>query len=262
MKKNIKQLLNNFILNILKNDFLLSIIFISIMDFYISLITGIIQAIIFNPIDKAIYSSIINNNNILSPTNWYAPFSGATNGIYIKIITGGVYYYLIDFTKHLNIIQASICISLITASIINPFNVIRFNSYIQNLSTYNSFRSVYTKYNIKFIIIGIEALICRDFIFNIIYLSFKTNNRNLLYNSFIISCACICSSPFQYIKGAKYYNNNNYYNICSQFYINLKNNDNKINYIIKEFGLGYGTLRSIISVYTGHIMYSYIKQLI
>ena len=242
--------------------FIIIIFIIITMDIYISLITGVIQSVIFNPIDKAIYTSIINNNNILSYNNWKKPFSGLFNGVYVKIITGGLYYYLIDYTNHLNIYYSSIVISLITAIIVNPFNVIRFNSYIQNISTYNSFNIIYMNYNIKFCIIGIEALIIRDFIFNVIYLSYKNNNNYLLYNSFIICIACIISSPFQYIKNIKYYNNYNYYNICLNFYSNFINNNNKINFIIKEFGIGYGILRTISSVYLGNIIYSSLKQII
>ena len=66
------------------------------MEFYISLVIGISQAFIFNPIDKAIYTSIINNNSFFNKDNWKKPFSGATNGIYIKMITGGIDFYLID----------------------------------------------------------------------------------------------------------------------------------------------------------------------
>ena len=36
------------------------------MEFYISLVVGISQAFIFNPIDKAIYNSIIHNNSIMN----------------------------------------------------------------------------------------------------------------------------------------------------------------------------------------------------
>jgi hypothetical protein len=35
------------------------------MDFYISLIVGVSQAFIFNPADKAIYKSIIDNTPIM-----------------------------------------------------------------------------------------------------------------------------------------------------------------------------------------------------
>ena len=66
------------------------------MDFYISIIVGATQAFIFNPIDKALYNSIVSNTKLFTRKNWEQPFIGATNGINIRIISGGIYFYLID----------------------------------------------------------------------------------------------------------------------------------------------------------------------
>ena len=51
------------------------------MDFYISIIVGAIQAVVFNPIDKALYNSIITNTKLFTLKNWKHPFIGATIGI-------------------------------------------------------------------------------------------------------------------------------------------------------------------------------------
>ena len=149
------------------------------MDFYISIIVGITQAIIYNPVDKAIYNSIINNKKLFTLDNWRHPFVGASNGIYTRIISGGLYFYLIDYTKHLNIYHSALIVSMTTSLIINPLNVIKYKSYINNTSTYNTFLNIYKNNGLKFYKIGIEALIIRDFVFNIIYLKeiLKTQNN-------------------------------------------------------------------------------------
>lgn len=235
------------------------------MDFYISIAVGITQAFIFNPIDKAIYTSIINNNSILNKKNWIKPFSGAFNGIYIKVITGGVYFYLIDYTKSLNmnIYQSSIVISTITSLIINPFNVIRFNSFIDNSSSYNSLKKVYQINKLQFLRRGIEAFILRDFIFNLIYINYKKDNSNSIYNCGVICGASILSSPFHYMRNIKYYNNNkSYYDISKDFIIEIKNNNKKANFICNKFAIGVGTIRTVCSIYYGQIMYSSLKQFI
>ena len=237
-------------------------------DFYISVVVGISQAFVFNPIDKAIYSSIINNNSILNRNNWKKPFAGALNGIYIKIITGGIYFYLIDYTKSikLNIIESSIIISSITSLIINPFNVVRFNSFIDNSSSYNSFSKIYKKNKFKFFKTGLEAFIMRDFIFNMIYITYKKEESSSIYNCGVICAASVVSSPFHYIRNIKYYNENKkYYDIYEEFIIdikNIKNNQNKINFICQKFSIGAGTIRTICSMYYGQIMYSTLKHLI
>lgn len=235
------------------------------MDFYISLIVGVSQAFIFNPIDKAIYTSIINNNSIFNKNNWTKPFSGATNGIYIKVITGGIYFYMIDYAKSLNmnVYQSSILISTITSLIINPFNVIRYNSFIDNSSSYNSFKKIYEKNKFRFLRTGLEAFILRDFIFNLIYINYKKDNSNLIYNCGVICGASILSSPFHYMRNIKYYNNNkSYYDISKDFIIEIKKNNKKANFICNKFAIGLGTIRTVCSIYYGQIMYSSLKQFI
>ena len=235
------------------------------MDFYISVIVGISQAFIFNPIDKAIYTSIINNNSIFNRSNWVSPFSGAFNGIYIKMITGGIYFYLIDYTKsmNMNIYQSSIVVSTITSIIINPFNVVRFNSFIDNSSSYNSFKKIYQKNKFRFLRTGIEAFIMRDFIFNLIYINYKKENSYPIYNCGVICAASVISSPLHYIRNIKYYNHDkSYYNICKDFIVEIKNNNKKTNFICNKFAIGFGTIRTICSVYYGQVMYSSLKQFI
>jgi hypothetical protein len=232
------------------------------MDISISLIVGISQAIIFNPIDKAIYTSIITNTSIFNKSNWKKPFSGSTNNIYTRIITSGLYFYLIDYTKHLDTCQASLMISLTTSLILNPFNVIKYRSYGNNTSTYASLISTYNKYGMKFMKIGLASFIMRDFVFNLVYLNYKKSNNDLIYNCGVICTASIISSPFHFIRNMKYNNDESVYSIMKTFTNNFKTTDNKARYIIRQFGIGHGTLRTIAGVYAGQVMYSSLKEII
>lgn len=232
------------------------------MDFYISIVVGIFQAFIFNPIDKALYNSIVTNTNLFTHKNWKHPFIGAMNNIYSRIISGGIYFYLLDYTKSINLYQSSFIVSITTSIILNPLNVIKFKSYIDNTTSYNSIINCYRLYGFKFCKCGIESLIIRDFIFNIIYLKYKKENNNPIYNCSIICAASIISSPFHYIRNMKYYNNNSYIDICKNLLIDIKKTNNKITFTIKQFAIGYGTIRTIISVYTGQVMYSTLKDIV
>jgi len=230
------------------------------MSVIISILVGIIQTILFNPIDKAIYNSITNNNSILTPTNWNKPFSGLSNNIYMRIITGGSYFYLLDYTKTMTPIQSALTVSATTSIILNPLNVIKYKSYSDNISTYKSLLVNYRKYGLKFGIIGLETLFLRNFIFNVVYISQKKENNDLIHNCSVICAASIISSPVQYYINMKYYNNISYRQITSNFYNSLRNTNNKLAYTIKQFAIGYGTTRTILSVYTGQLMYSTLKQ--
>jgi len=229
------------------------------MDFFISIIVGISQAFIFNPIDKAIYKSVINNTSIINKNNFINPFAGALNGIYIKVITGGIYFYLIDYTKSLNMntFQSSIFISTITSLVLNPLNYSRFNSFIDNN------RNLYKINRVNFLITGIEAFILRDFLFNMIYINHNKDKVSSIYNCGIICSASLISSPFHYFRNMKYYHNNqkNYYEIYLDFKTEFNKNDRKINFICKKFSIGIGTIRTIAGIYYSEFMYSALKKL-
>ena len=231
------------------------------MDFYISLMVGILQAFIFNPADKAIYKSIIDNTSIFKSSNWNKPFAGSTNNIYSRIITSGLYFYLIDHTKGYDTIQSSLFISMSTSIIINPLNVIKYKSYGNDLSSYNALKKTYKQYGLKFIKIGLGSLIMRDFVFNMVYLKYKKDNNDMIYNCAVICCASIISSPFHYIRNMKYNNNESIRNIIVNFINNIKNVNNKCNYVIRQLGIGHGTLRTIMGVYVGQVMYSTLKEI-
>jgi hypothetical protein len=38
--------------------------------------------------------------------------------------------------------------------------------------------------------------------------------------------------------------------------------NNKVNYVIKQLGLGHGTIRTVAGVYVGQVMYSTLKEII
>jgi hypothetical protein len=231
------------------------------MDFYISIAVGITQAFIFSPIDKAIYNSIINNSKLFKRENWIKPFAGASNSIYTRIITSGLYFYLIDYTKDMNVYQSAMTVSAATAITLNPLNVVRYKSYYNNISTYNSLISIYRKHGLKFCMIGMETQIMRDFIFNVIYISNKKDNNDFIHNCGVICAASIISSPFHYYRNIKYHENEKYLHITKKFYNNFKSSENKLSYIIRQFAIGHGTVRTVIGLYTGQVMYSTLKQM-
>ena len=234
------------------------------MDFYISIVVGIFQAVAFNPLDKAIYNSIIYNNALLSRKNWVKPFAGTSNGIYSRIITGGIYFYLLDYTKNMELFQSALTVSLTTSLILNPLNVIKYRSYSDNMTTYNSLIFNYKKFGLRFASIGLNSLITRDFIFNCIYLKYKKNNNELIHNCSIICAASIISSPFHYMRNMKYYTNDSYINIWKKLFQDVKTTKQQLKsyFIFKKFGLGYGTARTVMGVYSGQFMYSTMKELL
>jgi hypothetical protein len=121
--------------------------------------------------------------------------------------------------------------------------------------------SIYRKHGLRFCTIGLESLILRDFVFNVIYISNKKENNDLCHNCGVICAASIISSPFHYYRNMKYHENEKYLNITKTFYSNFKNSEKKLYYIIKQFAIGHGTVRTVVGLYTGQVMYSTLKQM-
>jgi hypothetical protein len=81
----------------IKNEINLKLIFTMNQNEVISgLTTGIITAIIFNPIDKAIYVSTTKNLSIFNKEVWSKCFKGTINTTMTRLITSGLYFTFLD----------------------------------------------------------------------------------------------------------------------------------------------------------------------
>ena len=66
-------------------------------EIFSGILTGILSAIIFNPIDKAIYISTTKNLAITNKEIWKNPYKGSLNTISTRIITSGLYFTYLDY---------------------------------------------------------------------------------------------------------------------------------------------------------------------
>ena len=60
------------------------------------LISGLIQAAVFNPWDRALYLSVKENRNFLNSYNFHDPFAGVLQTITQRTISNGLYFPLED----------------------------------------------------------------------------------------------------------------------------------------------------------------------
>ena len=59
-------------------------------------LSGVALACIFNPYDRALYLSVINEKPFLHRANWTKPFQGAANALFHRTIAGGLYFAAYD----------------------------------------------------------------------------------------------------------------------------------------------------------------------
>ena len=197
--------------------------------------TGIISAIIFNPIDKAIYVSTTKNVNFLHRENWRNLYKGSSYTIMTRLITSGLYFTYIDYySTHSKSNSKTALITSIACSITNPLQLIKFNSWYNNYNTRESIKLILNKHGYKGYGIGIFSLLTRDFIFNYIYLSFKQKD-NHVNNVLTICGALIIVSPINLIKNKKYASNESVKSIIKNF----KFSQLGLSYSLTRIGLGF-----------------------
>lgn len=216
-------------------------------DVISGLSTGIISAIIFNPLDKAIYISTTKNISIFNRNAWHNMYSGVSYTVISKLITSGLYFAYIDYysTQY----NSNCKIALITTlccSITNPIQLVKFNSWYNGISIKTSTKNIIKNYGYKGFSIGMSSLLLRDFIFNYIYLTFKQKD-NHINNILTISGALIAVSPINVIKNKKYASNESIKSIIKNFNYN-------------QLGISFSLLRFSLSFYLCQYIYDNTKS--
>jgi hypothetical protein len=154
------------------------------------LVSGIIQAGLLNPWDRALYLSVKENRKFLTKSNFLSPYQGFMQVICQKSISGGLYFTLqsqLDelFTfvlKHnqkqekknstfYHLLLGSSA-GVLNGIILNQLAVIKYttwNSPARQASFVKSIKDVYKQGGIKGFFKGIEATGVRDMVFGITY---------------------------------------------------------------------------------------------
>ena len=208
--------------------------------------TGMMSAILFNPIDKAIYVSTTKNISIFNKNAWHNMYKGSSYTIITRLITSGLYFTYIDYySKKTNSNFEIALVTTLCCSITNPLQLVKFNSWYNNISTKSSASMILKTYGYKGFAIGISALLVRDFMFNYIYLSFKEKDNHL--NNILTICGgLVVVSPINVIKNKKYASNESIKSIIKNFHYS-------------QLGLSYSLMRISTSFYLSQYLYDNVK---
>ena len=235
------------------------------------ILTGVINTIIFNPYDKAMYNMIKNKNNLFSKINWTDPYAGIKQAVLIRIISYGMYYPFMDFYKILiknnNPVLIGAFIGAINALLINPINVVKYSIWNNN----NTIRVMIQKYGIRILFRSIMYTIFRDTIFSIVH-TLLTNvfnpNRDFVKDVLSVSIATVASSPMNYFRNQVLIEPldkpvPNVFKIWNRLLEDGKTDSNKIIYILNnKLCIGWATLRVALAMAFSRKCYEYVKKII
>lgn len=209
--------------------------------------TGIVSSVLFNPIDKIIFNSCLKNLSLCNSKIIYSNlYKGSFNTVITRIMTSGLYYSYIDYYDNITSNKIQVAgLTAILCSTTNPFQLVKFNSWYNDKSSLEVFKSIYNKKGMNGFTRGIFALILRDFIFNSIYLNYKEKN-NHTKNLLVITTAIIITSPINLIKNKQYSTDEN----LKQIFKNFK---------VSQLGLGMSIFRNCLSFYASQLIYDNFK---
>lgn len=211
--------------------------------------TGIISSIIFNPIDKLIFTCCLCNQSIFDRKNWCNLYQGSLNTVATRIITSGLYFSYLD--HYSNITDNKYQVAVITAlvcSITSPLQMIKFHQWYNKQSQFETFRNIYVSKGIIGLGRGAIPLIMRDIVFNTIYLNFKEKD-NHTKNLLVITTGIVVASPLNLVKNKKYATNENLREIIRKFRFS-------------QLGLGMSISRNCLSFYGGQLIYDGFKKIL
>jgi hypothetical protein len=217
-------------------------------DFIPGVATGVISSLIFNPFDKVVYVSTTKNISIFNKNIWTELYKGSLFTISTKIITSGLYFSYLDYyyQKTNSVVQTSL-ITSVMCGITSPIQLIKFHSWYNDCSYKNSIRVIYKNFGYKGFFVGMFPLITRDFFFNNIYLSFKSDNH--LINIAAVCCGLVVVSPFNLIKNKKYATNESIKSIIKNFKFN-------------QLGIQHSIVRTGLCFYVNQYIYDLCKYYI
>ncbi|AYV75134.1 MAG: hypothetical protein Terrestrivirus1_8 [Terrestrivirus sp.] len=215
---------------------------------------GVINTVLFNPVDKAIYLMIRDNKSLFDSSVWKNPYRGVSQAFYGRVMGYGIYFTLFDVYRenfNMSVLASSIGTGCTTAVLTSPINVIKMFNWNQDTNN-KKLRilgmEMYKKYGYSVFFKGLECTMLRDSLFSSIFygLSTKYNEeKNMVKDICFGTIGTIVASPINYARNEKYFNFDKkitVIDVTKELFTDIKNGNIK-NLIFHKLNIGWGTLR-------------------
>jgi len=216
-------------------------------EFISGIFTCILNSLLFNPIDKIIFTCCLGNKSFFDLNIWRNLYQGSLNTVATRIITSGLYFSYLD--HYSNVTDNKFNVAVITAlvcSITSPLQMVKYHQWHIQTSQFETFKMIYISKGFVGFGRGAIPLILRDIVFNTIYLNYKEKD-NHTKNLLVITTGIVAASPFNLVKNKKYATNENLKEIIK-------------NFKFSQLGLGMSITRSCLSFYSGQLIYDNFKK--
>lgn len=263
--------------------------------FLAGLFSGVIQAGVFNPWDRALYLSVKDKRRFLSKANWQQPFTGLSQSLLTRTLSGGLYFPLYDFfndhyTIYLPLANDSILLSFLAGNsagavsgcLLNGFTAIKYQSWGTGDPLLTAARKMYKDGGIRPFTKGMLTTVLRDTTFGGVFASLKfgfflmlqtdKNSKTTTYPLFPFTVlaagfATIASAPFNYARNMKYCTPPgdkppSIQGCITRMFQNAFKSTEPFSYVQQRLRLGWGTTRVAVGMAVGYELYDFAKNVL
>lgn len=192
-----------------------------------ALLSGAVQAVLFNPIDRALYLRVHHRRSLVHPHNWTTPFQGFGNAAVYRTICGGSYLFWQDMgraaivahapqVQHVHPSWLQFGVGVFAGSLnglmLNQLQIVKYRMWSDNHGTFLSVsQRMWKDVGASIFFRGVSVSMLRDVTFGITYEVMRVPHRTerhpalqFLCNSLAAMVASIISSPINYCRNLIY----------------------------------------------------------
>eukprot|EP00038_Savillea_parva_P014343 m.10808 g.10808 ORF g.10808 m.10808 type:complete len:481 (-) comp2780_c0_seq1:144-1586(-) len=187
------------------------------------LASGIIQAGLFNPIDRALFLTVHHRRPFLTWANFASPYQGFLQSVWVRAISGGLYYPLEDvFVQRLERFDSSSpaipyvagsLAGVFSSGILNPLQAVKYRTWFKNdpRAAWHEAARMWANGGWAPFMRGLWPRLMRDIVFGATYTSLRfrwgeqvPEHLELLTNTLAAGTATVLSGPLNYAQNIQY----------------------------------------------------------
>ncbi|KAJ9453242.1 mitochondrial carrier protein [Diplonema papillatum] len=194
--------------------------------FTAGLVSGVVQAVIFNPYDKALYLSVTAHRPFLRWENFSRPFHGLAQAVVQRVASGGLYFVLqreiqhklfseseADHSSNLENFSVGALAGALNGVLLNPMSAARYHAWGTDTTKFGvAAREMWQHGGCRAFTKGTGTTVLRDLMFGIIYETARHPlahcvpgvDLSLPANLVAAGSATLFSSPLNYIRLRQY----------------------------------------------------------
>jgi hypothetical protein len=210
---------------------------------YCGLVSGVLQAGVFSPWDRALYLALIHDRSFLDINNFRNPWAGVLTNLVQRTLSGGLYFPLEDIFRGLLgdvLPEDSSAVKFIAGMlaggtngiVLNPASTVRYRMWgapqdLHHRGFLDTARAMHSEAGLRVFLTGTVATLYRDLLFGGVYgylrfalaasaatrvrtesdigpLSLVTSSQRYVINMFSACTATFLSSPLNYVRNMQY----------------------------------------------------------